>query len=278
MKSIISLFLLCLALTTKAQSVVSLPDNNNIPVFYQNHPWRGRKVAYFGDSITDPNNKAANKKYWNYLNEWLGIEYFVPAKSGRQWDDVARQEQLLQEKWGQDVDAIFIFLGTNDFNHDVKLGEWYTITDEKVMRAAHGKKKQMETVKHRVHNMDTNTFRGRINKALSLLKKNYPDKQIVLITPIHRAGFFPNDSNWQPEECYSNELGYFIDDYISIVKEAGTVWALPVIDLASLSGLFPLEDAHAKFYNNADTDRLHPNNLGHERMAKTIAAQLYSLF
>lgn len=277
MKSIISLFLLCFALTTQAQSVVSLPDNNNIPAFYQNHPWRGRKVAYFGDSITDPNNKAASKKYWNYLNEWLGIEYFVPAKSGRQWNDVARQEQLLQEKWGQDVDAIFIFLGTNDFNHDVPLGEWYTTTDEKVMRAAHGKPKQPESVKHRVHNMDTNTFRGRINKALSLLKKNYPDKQIVLITPIHRAGFFPNDSNWQPEECYSNELGYFIDDYISIVKEAGTVWALPVIDLASLSGLFPLEDAHAKFYNNADTDRLHPNNLGHERMAKAIAAQLIAI-
>lgn len=268
MKHLFSLLLLFISLSAQAQSNSA---------FYQSHPWHGKKVAYFGDSITDPNNKAASRKYWLLLKEWLDIDYFVPAKSGRQWNDIARQEQLLQEKWGQDVDAIFIFLGTNDYNHDVPLGEWYTVTDEQVMRAAHGKPKQLENVKHRVPNMDDNTFRGRINKALALLKKDYPDKQIILITPIHRAGFFPNDSNWQPEECYSNQLGLFIDEYIQAVKEAGQVWAMPVIDLAALSGLFPLEDAHAKFYSKADTDRLHPNNIGHERMAKTIVAQLMSI-
>jgi hypothetical protein len=26
------------------------------------HSWQGKRVAYFGDSITDPRNKAANKK------------------------------------------------------------------------------------------------------------------------------------------------------------------------------------------------------------------------
>lgn len=272
MKHLLSLLLLIITLSAQAQS-----SNQQIIQSSNDHPWRGKKVAYFGDSITDPNNKAASRKYWLLLKEWLDIDYFVPAKSGRQWNDIARQEQLLQEKWGQDVDAIFIFLGTNDFNHDVPLGEWYTVTDEQVMRAAHGKPKQLENVKHRVPNMDDNTFRGRINKALALLKKDYPDKQIILITPIHRAGFFPNDSNWQPEECYSNQLGLFIDEYIQAVKEAGQVWAMPVIDLAALSGLYPLEDAHAKFYSNPATDRLHPNNLGHERMAKTLAAQLMSI-
>ena len=28
------------------------------------HPWKGKKVAYFGDSITDPNIKASKVKYW----------------------------------------------------------------------------------------------------------------------------------------------------------------------------------------------------------------------
>ena len=37
------------------------------------HPWEGKTVAYFGDSITDPRNKAADSKYWNYLKQWLGI-------------------------------------------------------------------------------------------------------------------------------------------------------------------------------------------------------------
>ena len=35
------------------------------------HPWKGKKVAYFGDSITDPKNKASKNKYWTYLQQWL---------------------------------------------------------------------------------------------------------------------------------------------------------------------------------------------------------------
>ena len=36
------------------------------------HPWQGKRVAYFGDSITDPNNKASKKKFWSLLSDWLG--------------------------------------------------------------------------------------------------------------------------------------------------------------------------------------------------------------
>ena len=45
------------------------------------HPWQGKRVAYFGDSITDPNNQAAGNKYWNFLEQWLGIKPFVYAVS-----------------------------------------------------------------------------------------------------------------------------------------------------------------------------------------------------
>ena len=41
------------------------------------HPWQGKRVAYFGDSITDPNNKAAKKKFWGLLADWLQIEPYV---------------------------------------------------------------------------------------------------------------------------------------------------------------------------------------------------------
>ena len=50
------------------------------------HPWSGKRVAYFGDSISDPRNKASKKKYWTFLQEWLGITPYVYAKSGRMWD------------------------------------------------------------------------------------------------------------------------------------------------------------------------------------------------
>ena len=46
------------------------------------HPWQGKRVAYFGDSITDPRNKASVKKYWSYLQEWLGINPCTELAAG----------------------------------------------------------------------------------------------------------------------------------------------------------------------------------------------------
>ena len=61
------------------------------------HPWEGKTVAYFGDSITDPRNKASDNKYWNLLKEWLGITPYVYAVSGREWNDIPRQADKLRE-------------------------------------------------------------------------------------------------------------------------------------------------------------------------------------
>lgn len=113
--------------------------------------------------------------------------------------------------------------------------------------------------------------------TMSKLKQMYPNKQIVLMTPIHRAIFDPNDKNIQPDENYENMRGLFLDEYVNAVKEAGNVWAVPVIDLNSVSGLFPLCDEGAKLFKSTEHDRLHPNDAGHERMAKTIMYQLSAL-
>jgi lysophospholipase L1-like esterase len=80
--------------------------------------------------------------------------------------------------------------------------------------------------------------------------------------------------NIQPPESFANACGLFIEDYIQAVRELADVWAVPVIDLASISGLYPMLDEHAKYFRNADTDRLHPNTEGHWRMAWAIAYQL----
>ena len=85
-------------------------------------------MAYFGDSITDPNIKASKVKYWGFLQDWLGITPYVYGVSGRQWNDIPRQADLLQKEHGDDFDAILIFMGTNDYNNGVPVGEWYTET------------------------------------------------------------------------------------------------------------------------------------------------------
>lgn len=240
------------------------------------HPWQGKRVAYFGDSITDPRNKASKKKYWGFLEDWLGITPYVYAVSGRQWNDIPRQAGQLHTEHGDSVDAILIFIGTNDYNAGVPIGEWFTESDEKVMAGIH-EPKHLVSRKQQHLCMDNGTYRGRINIALSTVKKMYPTKQIVLLTPIHRAGFYANDKNWQPTEDFRNLCGEYLASYVDAVKEAGNIWAVPVIDLNALSGLYPMIDEHAQYFNRADTDRLHPNDAGHERLAKTLMQQLLAL-
>ena len=98
-----------------------------------------------------------------------------------------------------------------------------------------------------------------------------------LLTPIHRSYAKFGEKNVQPDESFPNRIGLYIDSYVEAVKEAGNVWAVPVIDLNALCGLYPNTPAHAKYFANKDTDRLHPNADGHYRIAKTLARQLASL-
>ena len=237
------------------------------------HPWQGKRVAYFGDSITDPRNNGSKKKYWGFLQDWLGITPYVYGVSGRQWNDIPRQAQKLQEEHGDSVDAILIFIGTNDYNAGVPIGEWFTERPEKVMAGIH-EPKHMVDRRHRYPVMSDSTYRGRINKALDCVKRMYPQKQIVLLTPIHRAEFYANEKNWQPREDYTNQCGIYLEEYIQAVKDAGNIWAVPVIDMNAVSGLYPMIDEHAQYFADPQNDRLHPNDKGHERMARTLYYQL----
>ncbi len=265
MKKYIVSFLLTIALV--------IPGNAQL--MFQ-HPWQGKKVAYFGDSITDPRNKASNDKYWTLLQKWLGITPYVYAVSGRQWNDIPRQADKLMAEHGDTVDAILILMGTNDYNNGVPLGKWYDEKEEKVMYG-HGKPKEMTLRKRQYLCMDQNTYRGRMNIAMDKVKRMYPTKQIVVLTPIHRQNFHANDKNWQCSEDYTNQCGEYLQAYVDATKEASNIWAVPVIDLNALCGLYPMLDDYAQFFNKADTDRLHPNDKGHERMAKTLMYQLLAL-
>ncbi len=259
-----------MAVPGMAQTVTAQPD------IVEWHPWKGKRVAYFGDSITDPRNSGSKKKYWGFLQDWLGITPYVYGVSGRMWNDVPRQAQKLQEEHGDSVDAILIFMGTNDYNTGIPIGEWFTERPEQVMAGIHETKHLVDR-RHRYPVMCDSTYRGRINKAMDYVKRMYPRKQIVLLTPIHRAEFYANEKNWQPREDYTNLCGEYLDAYVESVKEAGNLWAVPVIDLNALCGLYPLMDEMAQYFKNAENDRLHPNDEGHRRMALTLMGQLMAL-
>ena len=239
----------------------------------ESHQWKGKKVAFLGDSITDRQRIGTQKCYWEYLTEMLGIEAFSYGINGNQMDGLLKQAQLLLQEHGQETDAIIVFAGTNDFNAGVPIGKWF----EEVKRDApmpNGKKAERT---YREMSTDTDTFCGRINRLMDYLKTNFPTQQIILLTPLHRGFAQFGNNNVQPEEAFTNSKGLFISDYVQTIKEAGNVWAVPVIDLNSLSGLYPMNDSHVPYFHNGETDRLHPNAEGHKRMAKTLMYQMMAL-
>ncbi len=257
----IFLVLLCLSISNQAQS-----QSSNSAL--QNSQWKGKKVAFLGDSMTQKKD-SAYVVYWEYLRDMMGIEPYVYGISGNQWDGIYRQANKLKAERGSDIDAIFIFAGTNDYNHSLPLGEFYTYLERETNHNG-----EMVSREHRSLLQDDSTFCGRINKVMAFLKANYPDQQIIIMTPIHRAFAQFNEKNVQPGESYSNGQGLFLDSYVDQLKKAASIWAVPLIDLYSMSGLYPLEDAQVKYFRNKETDRLHPNSLGNLRLAKTIAYQL----
>lgn len=237
------------------------------------HQWKGKKVAFLGDSITDKQRIGTQKCYWEYLAEMLGFEAFSYGINGNQMDGLLKQAQQLLQEHGQDIDAIIVFAGTNDFNAGVPIGKWF----EEIKRDApmpNGKKAERT---YRDMTTDTTTFCGRINRLMDYLKTNFPTQQIILLTPLHRGFAQFGENNVQPEESFANSKNLFISDYVQTIKEAGNVWAVPVIDLNSLSGLYPMNNSHIPYFHDGETDRLHPNAEGHKRMAKTLMYQMMAL-
>ncbi|MDD3036862.1 SGNH/GDSL hydrolase family protein [Bacteroides sp.] len=244
---------------------------------YFQHPWQGKRVGYIGDSITDPNCYGDKiKKYWDFLKDWLGITPFVYGISGRQWDDVPRQAGELKNEHGAEIDAIIVLMGTNDFNSGVPIGEWFTEREEQVMAASGETKKMVKRIR-RIPIMDKDTYKGRINIGINQLKKLFPDKQIVLLTPLHRSFAEFSERNVQPDESYQNSCGEYIDAYVLAIKEAGNIWGIPVIDFNSKTGINPMIEEQLIYFNDPTFDRLHPNTNGQERMARTLMYQLLSL-
>lgn len=234
--------------------------------------WEGKKVAFLGDSMTDKNRIGTTCVYWEYLAQLMGIKPLVYGVNGAQWNDLGSQCLNLRKEHEKDVDAIIVFSGTNDYNAGVPIGEFFR--EERKNTDCNG---HLVERKHREFIMTDSTFCGRINSVLSFLKRNFPTRQIILMTPIHRAYASFSANNIQPDENYCNACGLYIEDYVNVLKRAGSVWSVPVIDLFSLSGLFPLYKEGTVYFHDASNDRLHPNAKGDNRLAKTIEYQLLAL-
>ena len=270
----------------------ALPVRGGNPVPQIPSQWNGAKVAFLGDSITDAGQLKTHDIYWHQLIPILGIEPWCYGISGHQTKHILGQAEKLLAEHGQDVDAILIFIGTNDFNSSIPLGDWYREETLTVNRNG-----DPATLRRRVRILEEETMRAHINRFMAFLKHNYPTKQVILLTPIHRGYFNCARTNVQPEESFANPLGLYIDDYVRVIKETADIWAVPVIDLGSICGLLPTEPEHTRYFRESLKERahtaaeaaaaapgtemalehhdlLHPNTEGQLRMAYALAYQL----
>ena len=242
---------------------------------FGSHPsgWENRRVAFIGDSITDPQQTQGQNVYWQYLAKWLNLDAHVFAACGHRWLEMPEHIRKMSSDMGTDVDAVVMLMGTNDYAEGVPLGEWHNLETGDVNWW--GKTRKLD---RRVPNMDTNTFCGRVNKALSMLKKGWPEAQIIVLTPLKRGYFKCAEDNVQPSEEWPNVSGLRLEDYVRAIKEGASLWSCPVIDLFAESGFTPtLPDDYAKFCRSRENDMLHPNSDGHRRLAELLYFRLRQL-
>ena len=97
------LFMLAAAMMFTDVHAANLKSSNKaegVPsrkVLAQIHPWYGARVAFLGDSQTDPRNSGSKKKYWGFLSEWLDIQPYVYGISGQQWSHIPAQVEKLHQ-------------------------------------------------------------------------------------------------------------------------------------------------------------------------------------
>ena len=233
-------------------------------------PWAGKRVAFLGDSMTDPTNASSHSKYWHYLDSLTGIRPEVFARSGFRWDGIYRKAQELSQAIPADsLDAIFIWASTNDFNGAVPPGSLFTETVDSVSVGG-----TMTARRHRLLSMADSTVCGNINRTLSFLKSVYPSQLIVVMTPIHRGYARFTERNEQLSEEWANGIGLYLDLYVLLIRRAAELWSVPVIDLFAESGIVPALDSNIPYIHNPDSDRLHLSDEGNYRIARIIQSRL----
>ena len=212
----------------------------------------GLKINFLGDSITQ--GVGTTKTYHQFLQEKFGVESRNYGISGSTISNLSTPMFSRALTMNADADYVFVFGGTNDFNGGVPLGHLYTLSGST-----------------KIATNDTSTFYGALHTLCVNLINRFPDKKIVLMTPLHREHF-----GGQPTEFQTNAKGLYLTDYVNAIKEVGEWYSIPVLDLYATSGMNPNIPIHKeKFFS--PTDGLHPKAEGHEVIANRIKAFLNTI-
>lgn len=204
------------------------------------------KITCLGDSITAASNldtieNYQSMSYPSQLGEILGAEEVVNlgiggSSIGRYWENAFVDRY---QKIPEDTDVILVMGGTND--------------------GFCASEKELGSLEKR----EKDTFTGDLDELLFGLQKDYPDAQIVLITPL------PNVLH----DLLRKSRDYLLPQsaFVRVMKQLGEEHGIPVIDLYNSNFL----DTHdAAVIHALMPDGVHGNETGYRMLAQHIAAQM----
>lgn len=207
----------------------------------------GKKINFLGDSITQGHGTTGPGK--NYVsvfgrlsgakvrNYGLGGTRIARQSKPSECADFDRDFNMRADEMDSDADVIVVFGGTNDFGHgDAAIGDFMS--------------------------RDVYTFYGAMHVLCEKLINKYPRAEIVFLTPIHRMN----------EDADNGRTGLY--GYVDIIKEVARYYALPVLDLYSMSRLQPNVPEIRDMYF---ADDIHPSDAGAELIAKRLLGFLSAL-
>lgn len=216
---------------------------------------KGKKINFIGDSITEGARVASPDNYYpNIIKREAGL---AEARNyGVGGSRIARVQEIKYpsdedfnmraERMDKDFDAVVVFGGTNDFGHGtIPLGK--------------------------MGDTDVYTFYGAVRTLCLYLIKNFPDKPIVFMTPLHRLNE-ELDYNKRLEDGNPNARP--LSDFVNAIKEVCELFSIPVLDMFRDSGMPARVWAWCERYM---PDGLHPNDEGQKLIAHKLLKFLENL-
>ena len=208
----------------------------------------GKKINFLGDSITEGHGCKGEENFFS--NVLMREAHLAAARNygiggtriARQKGDDPATSRAYCDRFGEmddDADIIVVFGGTNDYGHgDAPIGTFADRTGD--------------------------TYSGACHMLMSGLIEKYPAATIVFMTPVHRSN----------EDTPSYGNGKPLSLYAEIIREVAAYYALPVLDLYSMSGIQPNHPVMCERYC---PDGLHPNAAGHALIASRLKGFLETL-
>ena len=222
---------------------------------------KGFKVNFLGDSITEgvgvsdiPNNRYNNRlkvmcelsAVNNYGVSGTRIAHQIHASENPRFDLC-----FCGRAYNMDTsaDMVIVYGGVNDYIHgDAPFGEIGDTTPA--------------------------TFCGGVYFLMNYLKENYAGKTILFMTPARMFLRHEVDDRLPSTHARKWAEGKELQAYVDVIVETGKKFDIPVLDLYRISGLQPEVPVLKEMYM---PDGLHPNDAGHERIARKLQGFLSML-